>query len=89
MSNNLQDKNSDFVITTLDKISVGQSCVVIRCDLPTELKIRLAEMGLVPQTKVTVVKTAPLGDPIEITVRGYSLCIRAETAKHFLVTTRQ
>lgn len=89
MSNNFHDKNTTFAITTLDKIQVGQSCRIVRCDLHTELKIRLAEMGLVPHTKVTVLKTAPLGDPIEVTVRGYSLCIRAETAKHFTVTTEQ
>lgn len=90
MSNNLLQRNSDNLTTTLNAIPVGESCVIVRCDLPETLGNRLQEMGLTPDTVVTVLKTAPLGDPLEIRVRGYSLCIRAETAKHYVVepTTR-
>ena len=72
-------------MTTLDKIPVGETCKIVKCTLPHVLGNRLAEMGLTPNTEVTVLKTAPLGDPIEIRVRGYSLCIRKETARHFTV----
>lgn len=85
MSNDLRDKKEHFITTTLDKIQVGQTCVVLSCDLPSELKLRLSEMGLVPNTNVTVLKNAPLGDPFEIAARGYSLCLRKETAKYFAV----
>lgn len=85
MSNDLQNKTAEFIQTSLDQIGVGKCCVILSCNLPSELKVRLSELGLVPHTQVTVLKTAPLGDPIEITVRGYSLCLRKETAKQFVV----
>lgn len=45
--------------------------------------IRLQEMGLVAGTEVTVVKVAPLGDPVEISLRGYRLCLRKSDTKCF------
>ena len=92
MSNNLQAQNPDiFTLTTLDTIAVGSSCVIDGCYLPQSLKNRLEEMGLTKGATVTVLKIAPLGDPMQISVRGYALCIRKETAKHFTVfpTTRE
>ena len=87
MSNKLQPLNTDiFPTTTLDNISVGNSCVIERCNLPQTLKLRLEEMGLTKGAHVTVLKTAPLGDPLEIRVRGYSLCIRRNLAKQYIVT---
>ena len=87
MSNNLPiEIIENFAITTLDKIAVGATCVIESCNLPDTLKLRLEEMGLTRGANVTVLKTAPLGDPLEIRVRGYSLCIRKETAQHFTVT---
>ena len=86
MSNNLQVQDiENFTITTLDKINAGSTCVIDGCSLPQTLKLRLEEMGLTRGAQVTVLKTAPLGDPMEIKVRGYSLCIRKETAKQFTV----
>jgi len=58
---------------------------IVNCDLVGQLKDRLFEMGLVPNTRVTVVQRAPLGDPLQIAVRGYSLCVRGAIAKHFVV----
>ena len=96
MSNNSQRQNIDIFtnhselkqeahLFTLDEIAVGSSCVIVECNLPATLRNRLEEMGLTKGATVTVLKFAPLGDPMEITVRGYSLCIRAETAKAFVV----
>ena len=86
-SNNLQRQNKDILsVTTLDQVPVGNSCVIVRCSLPEPLGSRLQEMGLTPNTEVTILKTAPLGDPLEIRVRGYSLCLRKETLKAFVVT---
>ena len=87
MSNKLPHQNIDiFAISTLDNISVGSTCVITDCHLPQTLKMRLEEMGLTKGAEVTVLKTAPLGDPMEIRVRGYSLCLRKETAKSFVVS---
>lgn len=49
------------------------------------LSVRLAELGLTQNTLVRVVRTAPLGDPLEIEVRGYLLCIRKQTAEQIQV----
>ena len=96
LSNNLQYQYTDIfpfttpngsAPTTLDAVPVGSTCVIEGCALSPSLKLRLEEMGLTNGAKVTVLKTAPLGDPMEIRVRGYSLCIRKETAKLFTVTT--
>ena len=88
MSNNFRHQNIDiFSITSLADIATGNSCVIEDCSLPQTLKLRLEEMGLTKGSKVTVLKTAPLGDPLEIRVRGYSLCIRKETARCFRVRT--
>ncbi len=47
--------------------------------------LRLREMGVLPGTPITLVRTAPLGDPIEIQVRGYSLTLRKSEAEHVSV----
>ena len=86
MSNNLPRLNIDILpIATLDCVCVGSTCIIESCNLPATLKLRLEEMGLTKGAQVTVVKTAPLGDPMQICVRGYSICIRKETANGFVV----
>ena len=47
----------------------------------SDLKQRMMTMGLIPGTKVTVLRSAPLGDPIELTVRGYELSLRKADAE--------
>jgi len=47
--------------------------------------VRLREMGLLPGTRVKLVRRAPLGDPIEIEVRGYHLSLRRDEAEHVVV----
>lgn len=84
MSNDLRSKNKK-ITTTLDRAEIGQNYVIISNSLSEPFKTRLAEMGLVSSTLVTVIQRAPLGDPIQITARNYSLCLRAETARHFLL----
>ncbi|MCH5157498.1 MAG: ferrous iron transport protein A [Clostridiales bacterium] len=87
MSNSLQKQSTNNLTTaTLDNVSVGSTCVIDGCNLPNSTKNRLEEMGLTKGCEVTVLKIAPLGDPMEIRVRGYSLCIRKETARQFSVT---
>ena len=75
----------NFAPATLDEAPVGCTCAIVRCTLPQTLKLRLEEMGLTAGTTVTVLKIAPLGDPMQICVRGYSICIRKDTAKGFVV----
>ena len=66
---------------TLDELSVGHSGVITQVGGEGILRCRLLDMGLIPRTKVTLQKVAPMGDPIEIRVRGYELTLRIEDAK--------
>ena len=66
---------------TLDKLSVGESGVISAVGGEGPLRCRLLDMGLIPRTRVTLQKVAPMGDPIEIRVRGYELTLRTEDAK--------
>lgn len=65
---------------TLRDIPVGGSATVARLTGEGALKRRIMDMGLTKGTSVVVRKVAPLGDPLEITVRGYELSIRKEEA---------
>lgn len=65
---------------TLDQIAVGTEVKIITVGGEGQLRVRLLDMGLIPQTVVKVQKVAPMGDPIEIHLRGYELTIRKEDA---------
>lgn len=65
---------------TLDKLPVGKSGVIKKVGGEGVLRCRLLDMGLIPRTRVKVTKVAPLGDPIELSVRGYTLTIRMDDA---------
>jgi ferrous iron transport protein A len=69
---------------TLKEIMPGQTCVVKQL-FTNNLRKRIIDMGLITGTKVFVKKTAPLGDPIEIVVRGYSLTLRKAEARTIIV----
>ena len=66
---------------TLKDVRVGERAVVARLHGEGPLKRRIMDMGLVKGTEVAVQKVAPMGDPIEITVRGYELSIRKSEAE--------
>ena len=65
---------------TLKELSVGSSGIIGTVGGEGMLRCRLLDMGLIPNTKVTVQRIAPLGDPIEIRLRGYELTLRLEDA---------
>jgi len=68
-------------ITTLDKLSIGKDAVIesVACE-DVALYKHILDMGLTPGTEVTLVKTAPMGDPMELRVRGYELTLRKSDA---------
>ena len=70
---------------TLDKLPQGQEAVITAVGGEGALRCHLLDMGLTPRTRVTVRKRAPLGDPIELRLRGYELTLRAEDAKKITV----
>ena len=73
--------------TTLDKLPLGQEAIIVKVGGEGSiLRRRLLDMGLTPRTRVMVRKRAPLGDPLEISLRGYELTLRAEGAAKITVT---
>ena len=67
---------------TLNELPVGGSATIRAVGGEGALRLRFLDMGLIPRTKVTLRKVAPMGDPIEIEIRGYELTLRREDAKN-------
>ena len=67
---------------TLDLVAVGETATVKAVAGDRETARRLMEMGLLPGTRVNVVRIAPMGDPVELRLRGYALSVRRAVAKH-------
>ena len=65
---------------TLRDVSVGETVVVKKLNGEQVLKRRLMDMGITKDSEIYVSKTAPLGDPVEITIRGYELSVRKDDA---------
>lgn len=74
---------------TLDILPLGQNAVITSVGGEGPLRCRLLDMGLIPNTTVRVEKVAPLGDPIELRVRGYALSLRKEDARNIEVEVKQ
>lgn len=66
---------------TLKQVKVGESAVIEKLHGEGALKCRIMDMGLTKGTEVYVRKVAPLGDPMELTVRGYELSVRKADAE--------
>lgn len=66
---------------TLKEVSIGRTVNVLKILGEGPIKRRIMDMGITKGAEVTVRKVAPLGDPIELTVRGYELSIRKEDAQ--------
>ena len=69
----------------LSEIQVGKKAKIVAVNGEGKLRDRLLDMGLTPRTIVMIRKKAPLGDPIEITLRGYELTIRLQEASQIEV----
>jgi len=69
----------------LTSVALGTTATVAEINLPPASRPRLMEMGLLVGTKVELVRFAPMGDPVEIKVRGYNLTLRKSEADQILV----
>src|SRR5580704_7314309 len=69
----------------LTSVALGATATVAEIKLPPESRPRLMEMGLLVGTQVELVRFAPLGDPVEIKIRGYHLTLRRNEAEQILV----
>ena len=72
---------------TLSEIKIGQSARVVKLYGEGAVRRRIMDMGITKGTAIKIRKTAPLGDPIEVTVRGYELTLRKADAEMIEVTT--
>ena len=70
---------------TLKEAKIGETVTVVKLIGEGPVKRRIMDMGLTKGTLVHVKKSAPLGDPIELTVRGYELSIRKAEAENVIV----
>ena len=66
---------------TLDLFEIGESGVIVSVSGEGRIRRRLLDMGLTPGAEVYLRKKAPLGDPLEVTLRGYELSLRKDEAK--------
>jgi ferrous iron transport protein A len=71
----------------LSELAPGAAAVLRAMPSAGAAFVRLREMGLLPGTRVKLVRRAPLGDPIEIEVRGYHLSLRRDEAEHIVIET--
>jgi len=66
---------------TLKELKIGESAVIDTVGGTGELRQHFLDMGLIPGEEVTLVKFAPMGDPMELTVRNYELSVRKADAE--------
>jgi len=73
----------------LNKLKVGESGVIKFVEGEGRLRRRLFDMGVTPGTSVTLIKKAPLGDPLEVLLRGYDLTLRKAEADLVILETEE
>ncbi len=69
----------------LSSLKIGMSGDIVRIEGEGRIKRRIFDMGLTPGAEVFLRKKAPLGDPLEVTLRGYELTLRKDEAIHVIV----
>ena len=72
-------------VRTLRDVPIGEMVTVVKLTGAGQVKRRIMDMGITKGAKVEVRKVAPLGDPIEVTVRGFELSLRKDEAENVLV----
>lgn len=77
------------MIKTLDSFSIGETGVIVKVNGEGRIRRRLFDMGLTPGAEVYLRKKAPLGDPLEITLRGYELSLRKDEAVNVEVEVKE
>lgn len=70
---------------TLNDLQIGQSGVVVKVGGKGQIRQRMMDMGLVPGSEIKVVRIAPLGDPVEFSIKGYNLSLRKSEAREIEV----
>lgn len=76
---------TEIIKVSLDKLGIGRKGTIVSLSGKGPVKQRMMDMGLVPGSQVEVIRVAPLGDPIEINLKGYNLSLRRSEAKSVMV----
>lgn len=76
------------MLKTLDKFEIGETGQIIKVDGEGRIRRRLFDMGVTPGAEVILRKKAPLGDPLEVTIRGYELTLRKSEACFITLESR-
>ena len=74
-------ERQEFMLKRLDEFKVGETGLIKKVNGEGRFRRRLLDMGVTPSASVYLRKKAPLGDPIEITIRGYELTLRKSEAE--------
>ena len=77
------------MLKRLDEIKVGETGLIVKVEGEGRIRRRLFDMGVTPGAEVYLRKKAPLGDPIEITIRGYELSLRKVEASSIILEVRE
>ena len=70
---------------TLKELGIGQSARILTVGGEGALRQHFLDMGVIPKAEVTVIKFAPMGDPMELRIHGYELTLRKEDARNIVV----
>lgn len=73
----------------LSKFAIGEKGIICAVEGEGRLRRRLFDMGVTPGAEVTLRKKAPLGDPLEVTLRGYELTLRKSEAEHIYMEAKR
>lgn len=84
----MNDLPGEAPTIAIDAMHPGDTGVIARVDAEPAIVRRLMELGLVPGTELQHVRVAPLGDPIEVSIRGVHLSLRRSEASRIHVTPR-
>ncbi|MDC0814611.1 ferrous iron transport protein A [Lactococcus petauri] len=84
----IKDEQSNEELIPLSSLNIGQSGVVRLLEGESEIKRRLMDMGITRGTSIAVHKLAPLGDPMELHLRGYSLSLRKRDAEKIKIVVQ-
>lgn len=82
----LLKRNFETMFKRLSQLKPGQKAVIKDFD-NQEIHLKLMEMGCLPGEKITMEQMAPLGDPVSVSISGYTLSLRLNEAEHIIVNT--
>ena len=74
---------------SLSLLKEGKEGTVFSVNLKGKIKYRLLDIVIIPGARLKVIKTAPLGDPLQIEIKGYNLCIQKEIAQKIIIEVAQ